>query len=265
MKILHYILFAIILFSACTKRIDIEPKEGDQKVVIQGFLFNDSTCKVVVSKSTGFLSKNKPPRISTATITLADDAGNSESLIYDPIKELYESTTIVGVINRTYTLTVVLDGETFTSVSLLPDLYKADSISPFFNAATIFQEEGWTVRFYGEDDPSKQDYYYIKGYANDSLLNSKTDIYVSDDKFLANNVNGIDLQFAYKSGDLARIDFFSITREAFLFYNAASLQLNSDGGFFSTPPANAPSNFNNGAVGLFQCSTLKPLITQIPN
>lgn len=264
MKIFTYITLAILLFSACTKRIEIEPKPGDQKVVIQGFLYNDSICQVAVSKTTSFLSTTKPPRITTATVTLSDNVGNSEVLSYNPVKQIYEGNTMIGVINRTYTLTVVVDGETFTAVSLLPDLYKADSISPYYSSGSVFEEEGWYVKFYGEDDPSKIDYYYLKGYANDSLLNGNTEIYVSDDKFLSNSVNGIDLGFPYKPGDAAKVDFCSITREAFLFYNAASLQLTSDGGFFSTPPANAPTNFNNGAVGLFQCSTLKHLITQIP-
>lgn len=185
-------------------------------------------------------------------------------LTYNPTKQSYEGATITGVINRTYTLTVEVEGNTYTAVSVLPELYKADSIAAYYSSGSLFEEEGWYVKFYGEDDPSKADYYLIKGYSNDTLLNSNTEINFSDDRFLSQNVNGIDLGYKYDPGDMARVDMFSLTKEAYDFYYAASTQLTSDGGFFSTPPANTPSNFNNGAVGFFQCSTRKPLYTTIP-
>jgi hypothetical protein len=265
MKNILWLSISLGLVLSCTKRIEIEPTPGEEVAVIQAFLFNDSVAKVVVTKNTAFLSSTKPPRSASAVITLSDNVGNSESLTYNPTDETYYGSTIIGVVGRTYTLSVLVEGKQYTAVSVLPELYKADSIVPYFDPGNTFTDEGWYVRFYGADNPNKSDYYFIKGYANDIFLNEPTDIFVSDDRFLSQNVQGIDLDFLYEPGDNARVDFYSLTKEAYEFYLAAQLQLNSDGGFFSTPPANAPSNFNNGAFGLFQCSTRKPLFATIPN
>ena len=50
---------------------------------------------------------------------------------------------------------------------------------------------------------------------------------------------------------------YSITREAFVYYNDLFNLINNDGGMFSPPPANPRSNVINGALGYFQASAIE--------
>lgn len=264
MKYILYISLILCTMVSCTKKIEIDPPKGASTVIVQGYLFNDSICKVQVTKSTDYLSNTIPPRIATAVVTLSDNVGNSEVLNYNTTTSSYESSTIKGVVGVTYTLQVDLEGKIYTSTSVLPTLSPADSIVPRYKQATFFDQEGWYLYFYGTDPPNELNYYYFKCYNQYGLKGGNTDIFVSDDKFLSQNIDGVDLGYFCNSGEIIEMQFMSLTKPAFEFYSAAQLQLNNDGGFFSTPPANVPSMFSNGAIGLFQCSTLQRINLVVP-
>jgi hypothetical protein len=258
-----FILLVVLSVFSCQKVVDINPPTGSTKVIVQGYLYADSNAVVVVTKSTDYLSTTKPPSIGTAVVTLSDENGNSEVLTWNPILQQYESVTMVGAVNNTYTLKVVLEGETYTSTSILPFLQPVDSITVTYEAANAFQKAGYYMKLYGTVSTTVSSYYLFKGYANDSLLNGPTDINYADNKFLEGNLGGLNMGYVYEPGQLATLKIYSLTNPAYQFYNAASIQLNNDGGFFSTPPANVPSMFDNGAVGLFQCSSVQVLTTMV--
>src|SRR6478735_6698830 len=110
MKNIFILLSTLVLFS-CQKVIEITPDTGEVKVVIQGNLYNDSIAYVVVTKSTDYLSTSRPPSISNAVVTLSNASGATEVLTWNSVKQRFESVTIKGVIDETYTLTVDLEGK----------------------------------------------------------------------------------------------------------------------------------------------------------
>jgi len=93
------------------------------------------------------------------------------------------------------------------------------------------------------------------------LLDDANYINYRDNLLVAGKLDGIDMGYKCDSLETAKLEIYSLTLPAYKFYVAANLQLNNDGGFFSTPPANVPSMFSNGAVGLFQCSAVQELTT----
>ncbi|MGN6645853.1 MAG: DUF4249 domain-containing protein [Cytophaga sp.] len=263
MKNILLILIPLLTFS-CQKVIDISPKAGEQKVIIQGYLFADSTVKVIVTKSTDYLSTTPPPHIASAVITLSDNHGATEVLTWNPIKMQHESATMKGVVGDTYTLKVELEGKTYNSTSVLPDLSDIDSITVTKEPAQPpFIEEGYYMKLYATIPVNQKLYYLFKGYANDSLLNDVNNINYANNDNLNGEIKGINMGYEYEVGEEAKLEIYSLTKAAYDFYNAASLQLNNDGGFFSTPPANVPSMFDNDAVGLFQCSKIQVAKTEV--
>ena len=60
----------------------------------------------------------------------------------------------------------------------------------------------------------------------------------------------------YAQDDLARVEVYSLTREAFIYYRDLQKLLTNDGGLFGTPPANPRSNISGGALGFFQVSAI---------
>lgn len=262
MKNIFILLSTLVLFS-CQKVIEITPDQGEVKVVIQGNLYNDSIAYVVVTKSTDYLSTTRPPSISNAVVTLTDGNGTSEVLTWNSVKQRFETVTMKGVIDETYTLTVDLEGKSYSATSTLLYLDPVDSIEVVKQDATLFSQEGYYMKLYGTIPTNIPKYYLFKGYSNDSLLDGINDVNYADNRFISGTLDGIDMNYRCDSLATAKLEIYSLTLPAFKFYDAASLQLNNDGGFFSTPPANTPSMFSNGAVGLFQCSAIQVLTTYV--
>lgn len=245
---------------SCQKVIDIHPATGEVKVIIQGYLYNDSIAHVVVTKSTDYLSTTTPPSISNAVVTLSDDNGNSEILTWNASRQRFES-VMKGVIDDTYTLTVDLEGKSYSATSTLLYLDPVDSITVVKEEESSFRQEGYYMKLYGTIPTNIDKYYLFKGYSNDSSLNGPNDINYADNLLVSGRLDGIDMGYKCDSLETAKLEIYSLTLPAEKFYAAAQLQLNNDGGFFSTPPANVPSMFNNGAIGLFQCSAVQVLTT----
>lgn len=256
-----FIVFSTLILFSCQKVIDIEPEAGDVKVIIEGNLYNDSIAHVVVTKSTNYLSTTNPQSISNAVVTLSDDNGNSEVLTWNSVKQRFETVAMKGIIDITYTLKVDLEGKSYSATSTLLNLDPLDFITAEKEDATTFRDEGYYMKLYGTIPTNINKYYLFKGYSNDSLLNGVNEIYYLDNSIISGWLNGFDIGYKCKPNEIAKLEIYSLTLPAYNFYDAANLQLNNDGGFFSTPPANVPSMFSNGAIGLFQCSTIQVLTT----
>lgn len=263
MKNIFILITASLLVFSCQKVIDIHPATGEEKVIIQAYLFKDSIAYAIVTKSTDYLSTTPPPSISNAVVTLSDGNGNSEVLTWNSTLERFESAAMKGVIDETYTLKVDLDGKSYSATSTLLYLDQVDSITVVREDANAFREEGYYMKLYGTIPTNVAKYYLFKGYSNDSLLNGPNNINYADNSLVSGKLDGLDMGYKCDSLETAKLEIYSLTLPAEKFYAAAALQLNNDGGFFSTPPANVPSMFNNGAVGLFQCSDIQVLTTYV--
>jgi len=259
-NILILLLSTLVLFS-CQKVIDIHPATGEQKVIIQAYLYNDTTAYAVVTKSTDYLTKTPPPSIFNAVVTLSDGNGNSEVLTWNAVRKRFESIVMKGIIDKTYTLTVDLEGKSYSATSTLLYLDPVDSITVVKEAKTTFRQEGYYMKLYGTIPTNIAKYYLFKGYSNGVLLDKPNNINYADNLLVSGRLDGIDMGYKCDSLAIAKLKIYSLTLPAKKFYTAAQLQLNNDGGFFSTPPANVPSMFNNGAIGLFQCSDVQVLTT----
>jgi len=262
---MKYIVLVPILFLtlvSCEKKINLKPTEGAPVTIIQGYLYADSLAKVMVSTSTNYLSTTVPPGISTALVVLSDNNGNVDTLTWNAASQQYLSSKIKGVINTIYTLTVTLNGQIYTATSILPNLDPADSIN--VKLTTGFRKASYRMLLYANIPTTSLSYYLFKGYANDTLLDKSTQINAADNHYLNGNLDGYQVGYnSYQPGDTAKLHIYSLTLPAYNFYVAADQQLNNDGGYFSTPPANVPSMFNNGAIGVFQCSTVQLLTTVV--
>jgi hypothetical protein len=260
MNMKHIILLtaSLLIMVSCEKRINLKPTEGPPVVIIQGYLYADSTARVMVSNSTNYLSSVVPAGISTALVVLSDNNGNTDTLAWNTQSQEYVSSKIKGVINAMYTLNVQLSGQTYTATSILQPLQKADSITVLYTKG--IRKSSYQMQLYANISTSSLSYYLFKGYSNDSLLDKSTQVNCADNHYLNGNLDGYKVGYnTFVPGDSAMLYIFSLTQPAYNFWVAADLQLNNDGGYFSTPPANVPSMFNNGAVGVFQCSELQIL------
>jgi hypothetical protein len=259
-----FIFFAILSFSlcliSCEQVMDVDLNEADPKVVIEGLITDTPGPYTIKISMTGDYYKNQtPPTVTNALVIITDNTGIIDTLTQTN-PGIYKTNSTTGAKLRTYTLSVNINGTIYSAVSTLPDLYPVDSLSYiYYPQKDLFHKQAYYPLAFSKEPQDESNYYLWKFYRNDTLLNNERDIWVADDKAVQGNVRGLEFPYPYERFDTAAVKVFSLTEEAFNFYIGLQAQIQNDGGFFSSPPANAQGNISNGALGLFQTSATDSL------
>ena len=256
------------LLSSCEETINLNLKDHAGQVVIEGLVSTIPGKQYVkVTQSTGFYDQGQSPRVTNAIVLVQDDLGNVHSFQHNPRQHVDSAgyyipmDGLTGQVGRTYSLTVTAGEKIYTAQDRLFNIIAIDSLKTRVNSTE--EKEPQTVGkftevlLYAHENPNEVNYYLFKFYRNDSLkYYYDTDIYYSDDKYIAENIDGIASPVFYGRNDLARVEMYSISQQAYTFYSDLSLLMNSDGGLFSQPPARPRNNLSNGAWGFFQASAI---------
>lgn len=265
---LFIFLLASVALVACEKTVLIDVTQNQPRVIIEGQVTNQPGYQYVkVSRSSGFYSTGRPPRIENALVTVSDDAGNEYLFVHNPggfadsAGYYRPAVPFVGVVGRTYHLAVHVDESLYEAEDLLSPVTTIDSLGYQINDEERDDPETfgkfYEVLMYAKEPQATTDYYLFKFYRNDSLtVYSDTDIYYADDEFLGENIDGVSSPIYFAPGDRARVEMYSLSRNGYVFYNDLQQLLNNDGGMFGQPPSNSRTNLSNGALGFFQASAL---------
>ncbi|HTF18207.1 MAG TPA: DUF4249 domain-containing protein [Chryseolinea sp.] len=265
-----FILLLVAVFSliACEKTVILDISQNQPRVIIEGQVTNQPGYQYVkVTRSSGFYETGASPRVENASIFVSDDAGNTYDFIHNPGGDADSAgyyrpaNPFVGTVGRAYHLSVQVDEQLYEANDLLTPVTKIDSLSSQINEDEQDDPDKvgkfYEVLMFAKEPQNTTDYYLFKFYRNDSLtFDFDTDIYYADDELLGENIDGVPSPVFYAPGDLARVEMYSISREAYVFYNDLQQLLNNDGGLFGQPPSNSRSNLTNGALGYFQASAL---------
>jgi hypothetical protein len=254
MKNIKNILAIIIVlsFTACEKVVNVDLKTSAPRLVIEGTVSDDGTAAtVVLSKSNVFSANNNFPKLSGATVKITDNAGNNFTLT-ETTSGTYTNTTLVGVVGRTYNLTVVAEGTTYTASSTIPRKMYIDTIIVDTNVPTG-TPSGAADKVPGvefQDSTGFGDNVQIVVNINNSRDRS---LYVADDlltdggstPFYVYNPNK-----KIKTGDSFKAELRSIDKNVYR-YMLGINDLQSG----NTIPSNPVSNISNGALGYFSAHT----------
>ncbi|HSZ71595.1 MAG TPA: DUF4249 domain-containing protein [Cytophagaceae bacterium] len=255
------VLIPALLISAsfllsCTKVVDYNLVSADPKVVIESRIITDSFAMARVTTTAPYLNNQPTPVISNAFIVITDNLGNKDTLNYTT-DGYYVCDNMKGNTANTYTLSVNAQGQTYTAVTSIPPAVPFTITGvDYKDGQSSFEKKGYYPTITATL-PSGDSYYLFKYYKNDSVYRkNNSDLNVTDSKFVGTSISGYETPQPYQVNDVARIDIYTLTKEGYNFWNDLDAQLHNDGGFFSTPPANTSTNFNNGAIGLFQGSSV---------
>ncbi len=247
-KIITSIFAASTLFVACKKEIQMDLKEKDVKVVIEGGISNNGRpAEITITKSTNFNNSNDFPEVSGAEVTISDNAGNSETLVEDGAGT-YKGKTLLGTPGRTYYLKVVASEKSYSAISTMPQVVPIDTIfgkkesfmgGNFYNVYPIFK-----------DPAGVKNYYRIIEFKNGVRSPGSgvtNDIYFDGNYNVQPVSNKID---EVKEGDKIEIELQCIDEN--IFKHFISMANASTG---SAAPANPVSNIEGGALGYFSAHT----------
>lgn len=272
MRFTYSIFTAIVVMfalAACEKTVILDTAQTEPKIVIEGLVSDRPMRQFIrVTRSGEFYGSGETPRVTDATVYVTDDTGNRFDFFHNPNNEsdsvgYYKPVDgFVGEVGRVYTMTVMVDGKVYTGQDELIRISAIDSLTYHKDLKeeknTKVAGRFYEVLMYAKEPQETEDFYKFDFYRDDSLsLASETDIYFSDDTALDQDINGIASPIYYSKGDKARVEFFSISRGGFIFYNDLNNLLNNDGGMFSPPPANIRNGLSNGALGFFQVSAIE--------
>lgn len=268
MRILILIISAVIFLASCDEPIKLDLDQTPSRIVIEGQVTDVPGRQFVrVTRSLDFYQSGDAERISTATVKITDDTGESIDLVHNPngsedsVGYYVPTGNYLGVVGRVYTMTVVVDGVTYTGSD---ELFRVTTIDSIGYQTNRFRERDkpsdgkiWELLMYAKEPQDTEDNYLFKFYRNDSLIYTKeTDVYIFNDYGIGERIDGVASPVYYAPGDKARVEMYSISRDGYLFYNDLATIMNSDGGMFSPPPANPRSNITGGALGFFQVSSM---------
>lgn len=253
-RILYLYVFSIAftsLLSSCEKVIDLELKKADPVIVIEASISNQYENHFVkISKTIPFDQLSTFNGLKGAQVTLSSSTGLNQ--VFAEIGPgIYRSPRFNGTPGVTYTLRVQAEGKVYSANSTMPYPVVPDSIG--FKTLSFFGESNVYPTVFYKDPPNIQNQYrYIL------KINGKAqgDI-VFEDRFNdGNSVSDIiiyDGEDDINPGDIVDIEMQCIDRNVFKYFFAIS-QIGGNGGP-PVAPANPVSNFDNGALGIFNACT----------
>ena len=252
---LGFLAGAALCFTACEKVIDVDIKESASQLVIEGTITDQPGEQVVkITRSVPYTNTNTYPPVSGATVTVTDNGSNvwqfteREPGVYTrPFK---------GIPGTTYSLTVDLDGQTYTAQSLMPQHVPLDSVG--ITLITLGSEERKLVSVYFVDPPQVKNQYRYVMKVNDRLTKR---VYAGNDRLT--NGNNIKEQLFYQddedneeitSGDRVEVEMQCIDEAVFKYwYSLAEQTRGGPGG--GVTPGNPPSNISGNVLGYFSAHT----------
>lgn len=256
MQNLIYSITIVGLLSSCLEVMDLKHEDNEPVLIVDGVITDQpGPYQVRLSTTISFNADEPDLDVENATVSISDDQGNDDLLIHVG-DGIYETSTIQGEVGRTYELTIEHEGRIYTSQSTMLPVSEIAETASYFRRATTFYDEGYYVAMAAlVSDPDRINYYRWKIYKNDSLYSGTEDIIVAEDEYIDDSFE-FEFSYPFELDDEVKIEMSSLNKDAYDYYNGLIEVLSSDGGLFSPPPVNAPTNISNGALGLFQANAV---------
>lgn len=245
------LIVVILLFTSCEKVLDLKLDNTEPRVVIESF-FTDQNRQhpVSISYTTDFDAETKKIPATGATVVVREENGPvitfSESSPGNYLSARYR-----GRPGRKYTITVTLNGQTYTATSIMPSPVPIKSLG--LAELSFFGNTRKVVQLNYSDPAGIANFYYTRAFVNGL---KRDQFFVDSDRFtdgreVKNSISLDEPDLVPK--DEVKIQFFTIDQNVYRFLFSIT-QITGNGGP-PTVPANPTSNFNNGALGFFSAST----------
>jgi hypothetical protein len=233
------VITMLIALVSCEKVIDIDLKNSEPQIVIDGTVTGQpGPYTVRISKTGDYYKPGTFPAVAGA--------------------------------EGTYTLKVITEGKEYTAVSTMQEAVEIDSLSYEYQPGGSFgpdETEGYKLHIHFTDPAGIENYCRFKVYKNGQLTKG---YYLYNDKYTNGNsydYNDFEDDAILQLNDTAIVELLTLDKATYDYYSTLSNVLaEGDTGppMMMTTPANPNSNLSNGAMGYFGAFTLstKTIIIQ---
>lgn len=249
-SILWSLLFLMIFFSSCTTDISVDLPDPEEKIVVEGYIEQDSTPYVLLTRNSpyfgGFdLNDLEQYLVYDALVTVSD------GVITDTLDDVYLTgykyisinRRIKGEFRKSYTLRVEVDGKLLTARTTIPDLLELDSLwyeehENHENDSLVFVH----TRYVDPDTLGNYIRYLSKRNSEDFYY-----VFVTDDRFFNGQAFSFPLRRGedpdadfdqdtygyFWKGDTVIIKWTAIDKTTYDFWNSVDYETNTGGPFGS--------------------------------
>lgn len=261
------------MFSSCERDITIDLPNAGPKIVIEGTIEDGQKPKVLVTRNQGFFNEFPTDLeqfietflVTDAQVVISDGVvEETMTLVLDFLNypfAYYTTNVMLGQVNKTYSLSVVADGQVLSSITTIPPAVPLDTtwfiLNPFRANEDSFGFAN--VRFVDPDTVGNAYRLFIKrrfeteylpvfgSTYNDQFINGRTFEFFSGQgrRSFASSDTFVDSSFFFKLGDTIDIKFCSIGQKEFEFYSTYEAGSSTNGNPFASPVV-IKSNINGG-------------------
>jgi hypothetical protein len=252
-KIIASLFIAVIIFSSCEKVIDIDLKEAEPKLVIEGRIStNSGPYRINLSTSGGYFDTTAIQAVSNGLLTITDESGNIETLI-EVENGVYETQNFQAFEETKYKLDVEVDGKLYQAEVYLPNIVNIISMEVVESSFIGFgnnADSQYDVKILFTDPIETEDYYMFSIYRNGVLDRSNFRPYaITDDT----PFNGLTFTVTVPRvtalpGDEIFVELHSIDFNTYEYFRTLNDVI---GGGMGSTPYNPIGNISNGALGYF--------------
>ena len=275
-----YILLLLLLTLSCQKEIELDYRDIEPVVSIEGRVTNEQVY-VLITRTRSMNDSVKSRGIGGAVVTISSEDG-TEQLVYDARDGYYRPASgMKGVPGRTYRLDVTLDGHQYAASSTMPR--QAPIVSTQFIWQSLLDNGMLMYEMWASDpEPDVRNYYWyrVDRRAKDPKVRQKqgTDAYrwssfddrgainariyrdimcVNEEMMDGQDIEDDQLKSILLDGDTITLQLMTIDRAMFEYYQSLSVGQRMG--------ANPISNISGGCLGYFAAGSVSHADTVIYN
>ncbi len=247
------LLFCFVLAS-CEDVIDVNVSEGKTRLVIEasldwekGTAGNEQVIKL--SKSSPYFQNNSNNAVTGALVKVTNNNTSTEYIFNDENDGTYTISNFIPVINDTYTLEIVYNGETYTGSETLMGVPTINTINQSVEGG--FDDELLELNIYYNDPADEENYYLIKYREEGDLFPVLYDL--SDEFINGNEIhdfwekedNEDNNEKPFEAGDKVSMGLYGISKRYYNYIRQLIEQYDNGGNPFSSTPAQIKGNCIN--------------------
>lgn len=257
------LIISILFFASCEKVVDVDLNTAPPKLVIDASITwkkgtSGNEQRIKLSTTTDYFS-NIIPVVSGATVFITDTNNNTFNFTETIGTGIYLCDTFIPVLNASYTLTVISNGQTYTAQETLKPVPVIDKIEQKNDGG--FTGTDFEIKAFFTDNAATNDFYLFRFKPSFTAIPNYD---VAEDKFFqGNQIFGLYTSEDLKKADNLDISIYGISERYYNYMNILISIAGSNGGSpFQSPPATVRgnivniSNEANFALGYFSLSEI---------
>lgn len=240
------LLLTAMVFTSCEEVIDVDVDTAPSRLAVEAAInwqkgTTGNIQSIKLTTTTGYFESTIPV-VSGAVVTIKNSSNTVFNFIENPNTGVYLCTDFVPVLNETYTLTIITNGETYTATEIMTSVAPITKLVQ--NDQGGFTGEDIEVKAYFNDPPNEKNYYlYRYEYPNQV----KASMYADDDTFFnGNEFFSVTQNDSLEVGEKIKITHLGISKSYYNYMSIiVSLAGQNGGGPFQSPPSTIRGNVVN--------------------